>query len=42
MPSRWAAGAIWITYDPALSEGDVSALRAKLPSTYVILSPFDA
>ena len=34
-------GALWITYDPALSDDEVSALRAKLPSTYVILSPFD-
>ena len=34
-------GALWVTYDPALSDGDVDALRAKLPSTYVILSPFD-
>ncbi|GAA1937689.1 DUF3105 domain-containing protein [Agromyces allii] len=33
-------GALWITYDPSLSEADVTALRAKLPSTYVILSPF--
>jgi hypothetical protein len=34
-------GALWVTYDPALSDSDVDALRAKLPSTYVILSPFD-
>jgi hypothetical protein len=34
-------GALWVTYDPALSDADVDALRAKLPSTYVILSPFD-
>ncbi|MFF2371474.1 DUF3105 domain-containing protein [Agromyces sp. NPDC058110] len=33
-------GALWITYDRSLSEADVAALRAKLPSTYVILSPF--
>lgn len=34
-------GALWVTYDPALSGADVDALRAKLPSTYVILSPFE-
>jgi hypothetical protein len=34
-------GAIWVTYDPELSDGELSALRAKLPSTYVVLSPFD-
>lgn len=33
-------GALWVTYDRSLSESDVAALRAKLPSTYVILSPF--
>ena len=34
-------GALWITYDPSLTDEQVSALRSKLPSTYVILSPFD-
>jgi hypothetical protein len=34
-------GALWITYDPSLSEADVAELRAKLPSTYVVLSPFE-
>ncbi|MGI9824936.1 DUF3105 domain-containing protein, partial [Agromyces sp. Marseille-Q5079] len=34
-------GALWITYDPSLSESDLTELRAKLPSTYVILSPFE-
>ena len=34
-------GALWVTYDPALSDGDVDALRSKLPSTYAILSPFE-
>ncbi|WP_430644904.1 DUF3105 domain-containing protein [Agromyces sp. GXS1127] len=35
-------GAIWVTYDAdALSDDDVATLRSKLPSTYVILSPFD-
>lgn len=33
-------GALWITYDRSLSAADVAELRAKLPSTYVILSPF--
>jgi len=34
-------GAIWVTYDPSLSGDELSALRAKLPSSYVILSPFE-
>lgn len=35
-------GAIWVTYDPeALSDGELEALRSQLPSTYVILSPFE-
>jgi len=35
-------GAIWVTYDAdALSDDDISTLRSKLPSTYVILSPFE-
>jgi hypothetical protein len=34
-------GALWITYDPAISDEDLSTLRGLLPSTYVILSPFD-
>ncbi|UCR87898.1 DUF3105 domain-containing protein [Mycetocola spongiae] len=33
-------GAVWVTYDPALPEADIAAIRAKLPSTYVIMSPF--
>lgn len=35
-------GAIWVTYDPeALSDGELETLRSQLPSTYVILSPFE-
>lgn len=35
-------GAIWVTYDPeALSDEELETLRAQLPSTYVILSPFE-
>jgi hypothetical protein len=34
-------GALWVTYDPDLSAEDLSTLKAVLPSTYVILSPFD-
>lgn len=34
-------GAIWVTYDPSLSDAAVEALRSKLPSTHAILSPFD-
>ena len=33
-------GAVWITYDPALPAADVDALRAAVPSTYVVLSPY--
>ena len=34
-------GALWVTYDPSLADDELAALRAKLPSSYVILSPFD-
>ncbi|GLI26689.1 membrane protein [Agromyces rhizosphaerae] len=34
-------GAVWVTYDPSLPDDELSALRAQLPSTYVILSPFE-
>lgn len=35
-------GAIWVTYDPARVSGDeLDALKALLPSSYVILSPFE-
>jgi len=34
-------GALWVTYDPSLSDADLATLQAKLPSTYVILSPFE-
>lgn len=35
-------GAVWITYDPAVvDESGVAALKAQLPSSYVILSPYD-
>ena len=33
-------GAIWVTYDPALSPTELEALRMHLPSSYIILSPF--
>lgn len=35
-------GAVWVTYDPSLSEAQLSELRTQLPSTYVILSPFES
>lgn len=35
-------GAVWVTYDPArVSADELTALEAKLPSTYIVLSPFD-
>lgn len=33
-------GAVWVTYDPALSDAEVQALRAAVPSTYSVLSPY--
>jgi len=35
-------GAVWVTYDPsAVDEAGVNALRDAVPSTYIILSPFE-
>lgn len=34
-------GAIWVTYDPSLSDEDLDTLKQKLPSTYVVLSPYE-
>ena len=34
-------GAVWITYDPSLSAEDVQKLRDQMPSSFVILSPYD-
>jgi len=35
-------GAVWVTYDPeVLSTGDVETLRDAMPSTYMVLSPFE-
>lgn len=34
-------GAVWVTYDPNISGAELAALKAELPSTYIILSPFD-
>jgi hypothetical protein len=33
-------GAVWVTYRPDLPADQVAALKAALPSTYVILSPY--
>jgi len=33
-------GAVWVTYDPALPESEVEALRAAVPSTYAVVSPY--
>ena len=34
-------GAVWVTYDPdKVSDGELDSLRNKLPSTYIVLSPF--
>ena len=34
-------GAIWVTYDPELPAAELEALKSYLPSTYVVLSPFE-
>ena len=35
-------GAIWVTYDAARVSGDeLATLKAHLPSTYTILSPYE-
>lgn len=34
-------GAVWVTYDKSISADDLKALKLKLPSTYIVLSPFD-
>jgi len=33
-------GAIWVTYDPSIPDAELDRLKAELPSTYVVLSPF--
>lgn len=33
-------GAVWVTYDPSLSASELDALKAKLPSSYAVLSPY--
>lgn len=35
-------GAVWVTYDAdAVGPDDLAALKAQLPSSYVVLSPFE-
>ncbi len=35
-------GAVWVTYDPAVVTGsELETLRSHLPSSYVILSPYE-
>jgi hypothetical protein len=34
-------GAVWITYDPALPESEVDALKDRLDENYTLLSPFE-
>jgi Protein of unknown function (DUF3105) len=47
VPSEYAVhslehGAVWITYDPAeVSDDDIEALRALMPSRHAILSPYE-
>lgn len=33
-------GAVWITYDPALSDGDVNTLKSRLTENYTLVSPY--
>ncbi|TFC24523.1 DUF3105 domain-containing protein [Cryobacterium sp. TMT1-3] len=34
-------GAVWVTYDPSIADAELETLKAQLPSSYVILSPFE-
>ena len=34
-------GAVWITYDPALPESEIDALKGRLDENYTLLSPFE-
>jgi hypothetical protein len=35
-------GAVWITYDPAaVGDEELTALRDELPSSYIVLSPYE-
>ncbi|MFG6491094.1 DUF3105 domain-containing protein [Microbacterium sp. P03] len=35
-------GAVWVTYDAsAVSDADLATLRGELPSSYVVLSPYE-
>ena len=34
-------GAIWVTYDPSISDAELDLLKTELPSSYVVLSPFE-
>ena len=34
-------GAVWVTYRPDLPADQVAALKEAMPSTYVVLSPFE-
>jgi len=33
-------GAVWVTYDPDLSDADLDVLRSYLPGSYVVMSPY--
>jgi hypothetical protein len=34
-------GSVWITYNPDLPQADIDKLKAKTPSTYAVLSPYE-
>ncbi|TFD61644.1 DUF3105 domain-containing protein [Cryobacterium suzukii] len=34
-------GALWVTYNPSIADAELDALKALLPSSYVVLSPHD-
>jgi hypothetical protein len=34
-------GAVWITYQPDLPQSEIDKLKAKTPSTYAVLSPYE-
>lgn len=45
VPNQYAVhslehGAVWVTYRPEMNAGDLATLRAYIPSSYAILSPY--
>jgi hypothetical protein len=34
-------GAVWVTYAPDLPQAEIDRIKSKIPSSYVVLSPFE-